>query len=150
MQWRSARAFLDDLHVLAVFTREVGEVHKVVEQELWSREWIWKDKSMEQTVKENGSDCFGPNRFRGQCCSGHPFGPIPLWENTAWARPVQAVFSRTQPPDRPISRFIFPLPFSLFLSLSWWSSRGILVVFEAPGPSNVHVWIEFSGCRVKP
>ena len=24
-------------------------------------------------------------------------------------------------------------------SLSWGSSRGILVVFEAPGPSNVHV-----------
>ena len=36
-----------------------------------------------------------------------------------------------------ISRFLFPLPppFSLFLSL-WVSSRGILVVFEAPGPSN--------------
>ena len=27
----------------------------------------------------------------------------------------------------------------LFFSL-WGSSRGILVVFEAPGPSNVHVW----------
>ena len=40
--------------------------------------------------------------------------------------------------------------FSLFFSFSrrkfhsfsslWWSSRGILVVFEAPGRSNVHVW----------
>ena len=30
-------------------------------------------------------------------------------------------------------------PFALFVSL-WVSSRGILVVFEAPGPSNVHVW----------
>ena len=30
---------------------------------------------------------------------------------------------------------------SFFFSLSLWgSSRGILVVFEAPGPSNVHVW----------
>ena len=28
---------------------------------------------------------------------------------------------------------------SFFLSL-WGSSRGILVVFEALGPSNVHVW----------
>ena len=35
----------------------------------------------------------------------------------------------------------FPSPapiFALLLSL-WCSSRGILVVFEAPGPSNVHV-----------
>ena len=40
-----------------------------------------------------------------------------------------------------ISRFFFPLP--PFVSL-WVSSRGILVVFEAPEPSNVHVgnsWI---------
>ena len=29
--------------------------------------------------------------------------------------------------------------FALFVSL-WVSSRGILVVFEAPEPSNVHVW----------
>ena len=29
--------------------------------------------------------------------------------------------------------------FALFVSL-WVSSRGISVVFEAPGPSNVHVW----------
>ena len=36
----------------------------------------------------------------------------------------------------------FPLPShicALFVSL-WVSSRGILVVFEAPGRSNVHVW----------
>ena len=40
-----------------------------------------------------------------------------------------------------ISRF-FPSPatkFVLFFPL-WGSSRGILVVFEAPGASNVHVW----------
>ena len=30
-------------------------------------------------------------------------------------------------------------PFSFFFSL-WVSSRGILVVFGAPGQSNVHVW----------
>ena len=36
----------------------------------------------------------------------------------------------------------FPSPAAIFilLSLSWGSSRGILVVFEAPGRSNVHVW----------
>ena len=36
----------------------------------------------------------------------------------------------------------FPSPaakFVLFFPL-WGSSRGILVVFEAPGHSNVHVW----------
>ena len=40
-----------------------------------------------------------------------------------------------------ISRFFFPPPATIFFlpSLSW-GSRGILVVFEAPGPSNVHVW----------
>ena len=40
-----------------------------------------------------------------------------------------------------ISRFFFlsrPI-FALFVSL-WGSSRGFLVVFEAPGRSNVHVW----------
>ena len=42
---------------------------------------------------------------------------------------------------------VFPVPakFVLFFPL-WGSSRGILVVFEAPGRSNVH---EFSGCRVR-
>ena len=43
----------------------------------------------------------------------------------------------------------FPSPaakFVLFFPL-WGSSRGILVVFEAPGRSNVHVWS--SGCRVR-
>ena len=38
--------------------------------------------------------------------------------------------------------FFFPCPaakFVLFFPL-WGSSRGILVVFEAPGRSNVHVW----------
>ena len=40
------------------------------------------------------------------------------------------------------SRFFFPLPpqFFFFFSLSFGFFRGILVVFEAPGPSNVHVW----------
>ena len=45
------------------------------------------------------------------------------------------------PPDRPKFRAFFPLlpPFSLFFFFSLLgSSRGILVVFEAP--SNVHVW----------
>ena len=32
--------------------------------------------------------------------------------------------------------FLLPPPFSLVLSLSLGSSRGILVVFEVPGPSN--------------
>ena len=41
-----------------------------------------------------------------------------------------------------ISRFFFPLPpqNSFFSSLSFGLFRGILVVFEASGPSNVHVW----------
>ena len=36
--------------------------------------------------------------------------------------------------------FPFPPPVFILFSLSWWSFRGILVVFEAPGCSNVHVW----------
>ena len=39
-------------------------------------------------------------------------------------------------------RAFFPSPaakFVLFFPL-WGSARGILVVFEAPGRSNVHVW----------
>ena len=41
-----------------------------------------------------------------------------------------------------ISRSFFPLPpqFFVLFSLSFGLFRGILVVFEAPGPSNVHVW----------
>ena len=36
--------------------------------------------------------------------------------------------------------------FALVLSL-WGSSRGILVVFEAPGPLNVHVWALGLSCE---
>ena len=59
-------------------------------------------------------------------------------------RPSRDRPSRDPPfPGPPkISRFFFPLPpakFVLFFDL-WGSSRGILVVFEAPGPSNVNVW----------
>ena len=48
------------------------------------------------------------------------------------------------PPDPPLEKFrVFfssPTPiFALVVSL-WVSSRGILMVFEAPGNSNVHVW----------
>ena len=41
----------------------------------------------------------------------------------------------------------FPSPSTKFVLffLLWGSSRGILVVFEAPGRSNVHVW---SSCPV--
>ena len=40
-----------------------------------------------------------------------------------------------------ISLFFFPVPpQNSFFSPLWGSSRGILVVFEAPGRSNVHVW----------
>ena len=38
--------------------------------------------------------------------------------------------------------FFFSLP-----SLSWGSSPGILVVFEAPGRSNVHVWVLWLLCE---
>ena len=48
-----------------------------------------------------------------------------------------------------ISRFFPPTTiFALFVSF-WGSSRGILVVFEAQGPSKC-ARLEFSGCRVKP
>ena len=42
----------------------------------------------------------------------------------------------------PKFRAFFPSSATIFilLSLSWGSFRGILVVFEAPWPSNVHVW----------
>ena len=39
-----------------------------------------------------------------------------------------------------ISRFFFPSPPQNSFFPLWGSSRGILVVFEAPGRSNVHVW----------
>ena len=45
--------------------------------------------------------------------------------------------------------FFFPSPatkFVLFFPL-WGSSRGILVVFEAPGSSNVHVWALWLSCE---
>ena len=43
----------------------------------------------------------------------------------------------------------FPLPpqNSIFSSLSGGSSRGFLVVFEAPGHSNVHVWALGLSCE---
>ena len=47
------------------------------------------------------------------------------------------------PPDRPKFRAFFPSPATVFIlfSLSFGLFRGILVVFfEAPGRSNVHVW----------
>ena len=53
------------------------------------------------------------------------------------------------PSPAPNFRSLF-LSGSLFVSffLSLGSSRVFLVVLEAPGPSNVHVWL--SGCRMKP
>ena len=40
-----------------------------------------------------------------------------------------------------ISRFFFPVPPQIVLFFPLWgSSRGIWVMFEAPGRSNVHVW----------
>ena len=49
----------------------------------------------------------------------------------------------------PKFRAFFPSPapiFTLFVSL-WVSSRGILVVFEAPKPSNVSVWALGLSCE---
>ena len=44
-----------------------------------------------------------------------------------------------------ISRFFFPSPAPIFIlsPVSWWSSRGILVLFEAPGPTctNGILWV---------
>ena len=57
-----------------------------------------------------------------------------------------------EPPSagpRKISLFIFPSPATIFIlsSLSWGCSREMLVVFEAPGPSNVHVWALGMSCE---
>ena len=52
------------------------------------------------------------------------------------------------PLDRPKFRSFLPLSrrkIRSFLPL-WVCSRGILVVFEAPGPSNVHVWALWLSC----
>ena len=54
------------------------------------------------------------------------------------------------PPDRPKFRsFFFPLPpqFLLFSPSLVGPFRGILVVFEAPRPSNVHVWALGLSCE---
>ena len=52
------------------------------------------------------------------------------WGPDGWeAQKIGAFFFATLPPS-----------FSFFFSLSGGSFRGILVVFEAPGRSNVHVW----------
>ena len=43
----------------------------------------------------------------------------------------------------------FPSPATVVHSFFplFWSFRGILVVFEAPGPSNVHVWAFGLSCE---
>ena len=57
-----------------------------------------------------------------------------------WWEPRRLVSRRLGSPKFRFFFFPFPTPIFIHSSLSWGSSRGILVVFEAPGPSNVHVW----------
>ena len=61
-------------------------------------------------------------------CLSKPLDPPPCWT--------------APPPDHPKISHFFPSPAGNFIlsSLSGGSFRGILVVFEAPGRSNVHVW----------
>ena len=69
-----------------------------------------------------------------------------VWGGVVWV--VRTALSQDRPPAGPPSTgppkisLCFPVPpqNSFFSSLSGGSSRGILVVFETPGPSNVHVW----------
>ena len=70
--------------------------------------------------------------------SGGPKGGAPKGGALKGGGPNGAGPERWEPK---ISRFFFPLPpqFSFF-SISFGLFRGILVVFEAPGRSNVHVW----------
>ena len=102
---------------------------------------------------------FGQSRFGHRGFGQNQFWPKPIlanpiWANPIWANPILDLVCHGGAPkggERKvgprkggwpnISRF-FPSPatiFALFVSL-WGSSRGFLVVFEAPGPSNVHVW----------
>ena len=72
-------------------------------------------------------------------CSVLPGPPFPRT-----ARPGTAL-----PLDHPKFRAFFHSPaakFVLFFSFRG-SSRGILVVFEAPGRSNVHVWALWLSCE---
>ena len=69
--------------------------------------------------------------------SGGPKGGGQKWGPERWS------FEGWGPKGgRPKNSRFFPSPaakFVLFFPL-WGSSRGFLVVFEAPGHSNVHVW----------
>ena len=72
----------------------------------------------------------------------NPFLANPIWANPFWGLVCVTVGPKGGPEGCKISRFFFSFPalmFVLFVSLSLWVFfRGILVVFEAPGPSNVH------------
>ena len=72
-----------------------------------------------------GQSNFWPIHFWIWCVSW--WGPK-MWGSEMWGGPNFRAFFPLRPHFRSVS-----------LSL-WVSSRGILVVFEAPEPSNVHVW----------
>ena len=69
-----------------------------------------------------------PEKVRARSCGGPKLWGPERWEPERWGPKI--------------SRFFFPLPpqFFILFSLSFGLFRGILVVFEAPGRSNVHVW----------
>ena len=80
-----------------------------------------------QTQKSEGPKLWGPEGWGPEGWGPEGWGPEG-WGPERWGPKI--------------SRFFFPLPpqFFILFSLSFGLFRGILVVFEAPGPSNVHVW----------
>ena len=104
----------------------------------------WLVVSRDSTEPSVGRDRFWPI----------PFWPIHFWPVHFWIcvcvchGGAQRVGPRRV--GGPKFRAFFPSPATIFFhsSLSWGSSRGILVLFEALGPSNVHV-LELLGCGVK-
>ena len=86
-------------------------------------------------LEGRGAEGWSPEEFGPEGSGTAAWGPegrAPRWGGPkVWGPKVGG----------PKFRFFFPSPapiFALFLSL-WGSSRGNLVVFEAPGPLNVHV-----------
>ena len=87
------------------------------------------------------------------CCCVLLCVVLPLRPSTgppASTSPAGPPLRRTAPPlDRPKFRSLFSLSRRIFVLFLFWgeSSRGSLVVFEAPGPSNVHVWALGLSCE---
>ena len=96
---------------------------------VWVGRWFWVG---EWVGPRNGGapEGWSPQGWsREPTKGGAPKGGAPMGAAPKGGGPkISRFFSLSRP------HFHY---FSLFL---WGSSRGILVLFEAPGPSNVHVW----------